>query len=116
MVERRPDPKDRRIWRLHLCPPAFPVLREIDCQRAQMRALATDGLDEATLETMTEALLTDEDDPDPGGAPAAPLLAGRSRSAGGRLMSQAATAGPAPRVAEAPVRSRRISRACSARS
>ena len=57
MVERRPDPKDRRIWRLHLCPPAYPVLREIDRQRAQLRALATDGLDEATLETMTEALL-----------------------------------------------------------
>ena len=57
MVERRPDPKDRRIWRLHLCPPAHPVLREIDRQRAQLRALATDGLDEATLETMTEALL-----------------------------------------------------------
>jgi MarR family transcriptional regulator, transcriptional regulator for hemolysin len=57
MVERRPDPKDRRIWRLHLCSPAHPALREIDRQRAQMRALATDGLDEATLETMTEALL-----------------------------------------------------------
>lgn len=57
MVERRPDPKDRRIWRLHLCSPAHPVLREIDRQRAQMRALTTDGLDEATLETMTEALL-----------------------------------------------------------
>jgi MarR family transcriptional regulator, transcriptional regulator for hemolysin len=57
MVERRPDPKDRRIWRLHLCAPAYPVLREIDCQRAQMRALATDGLNEAMLETMTEALL-----------------------------------------------------------
>ena len=57
MVERRPDPKDRRIWRLHLCPPAYPVLREIDRQRAQLRTLATDGLDEATLETMTEALL-----------------------------------------------------------
>ncbi|MBV9117137.1 MAG: MarR family transcriptional regulator, partial [Acetobacteraceae bacterium] len=27
MVERRPDPRDRRIWRLHLCDPAFPVLR-----------------------------------------------------------------------------------------
>jgi MarR family transcriptional regulator for hemolysin len=57
MVERRPDAKDRRIWRLHLCPPAIPVLREIACQRAEMRALATDGLDETMLETMTEALL-----------------------------------------------------------
>ena len=58
MVERRPDPKDRRIWRLHLCPPAHLVLREIDGQRAQMRAIVTEGLDDATIETMTEALLT----------------------------------------------------------
>ena len=58
MVERRPDPKDRRIWRLHLSPPAHPVLREIDRQRTQMRSLVTEGLDEATIETMTEALLT----------------------------------------------------------
>ena len=58
MVERRPDPKDRRIWRLHVCPPAYPVLREIDRQREQMRALVTDGLDEATIDTMTEALIT----------------------------------------------------------
>ena len=58
MVERRPDPKDRRIWRLHLCPPAIPVLREIDHQRIDMRDLITDGLDDITIETMTEALLT----------------------------------------------------------
>src|SRR5271165_5318177 len=29
MVERRPDPRDRRIWRLHLSLPAHLVLREI---------------------------------------------------------------------------------------
>ena len=58
MVERRPDPKDRRIWRLHLCPPAYPVMLEIDRQRALMRDLLTDGLADATIETMTEALLT----------------------------------------------------------
>jgi MarR family transcriptional regulator for hemolysin len=58
MVERRPDPKDRRIWRLHLCPPAIPVLREIDRQRVHMRAMVTEGLDDETIETITEALLT----------------------------------------------------------
>jgi MarR family transcriptional regulator for hemolysin len=58
MVERRPDPKDRRIWRLHLCTSAYPVLREIDRQREDMRLLVTHGLDEATIDTMTEALLT----------------------------------------------------------
>lgn len=58
MVERRPDPKDRRIWRLHLRSPAYPVLGEIDQQREDMRMLVTNGLDEATIDTMTEALLT----------------------------------------------------------
>ncbi len=58
MVERRPDPKDRRIWRLHLCSTAHGVLGEIDHQREQMRAFVTSGLDEATLDTMTEALIT----------------------------------------------------------
>jgi MarR family transcriptional regulator, transcriptional regulator for hemolysin len=58
MVERRPDPKDRRIWRLHLRPAAIPVLREIDRQREQLRTLVTAGLDTATIDTMTEALLT----------------------------------------------------------
>jgi MarR family transcriptional regulator, transcriptional regulator for hemolysin len=58
MVERRPDPKDRRIWRLHLRPAAIPVLREMDGQRADMRRLVTQGLDNTTIESMTEALLT----------------------------------------------------------
>jgi MarR family transcriptional regulator, transcriptional regulator for hemolysin len=58
MVERRPDPKDRRIWRLHLRPSAYGVLGEIDRQRELMRARITEGLDSATIETMTEALLT----------------------------------------------------------
>ena len=48
--------KDRRIWRLHLCQPAYGVLREIDYQREQMRTLLTSGTDEATIDTMTEAL------------------------------------------------------------
>ena len=57
MVERRPDPRDRRIWRLHLLPPALAVLHEIDEQRADMTRILIDGIDEESLETMTEALL-----------------------------------------------------------
>jgi DNA-binding MarR family transcriptional regulator len=57
MVERRPDPRDRRIWRLHLRAPAYPMLREIDQQRTLMRELVTDGLDDESLEIMTEVLL-----------------------------------------------------------
>ncbi len=58
MVERRSDPKDRRIWRLHLLAAAYPVLREIDCQRSDMRNMLIAGLDRATLDTTTEALIT----------------------------------------------------------
>lgn len=57
MVERRPDPRDRRIWRLHLRPPAYPLLHDIHDQRAAMAALLTDGIDEEALDTMIETLL-----------------------------------------------------------
>jgi DNA-binding MarR family transcriptional regulator len=58
MVERRPDPKDRRIWRLHLCPPAVPMLREIHRHRSAMATHLTHGVTPAALEIMTEALVT----------------------------------------------------------
>jgi MarR family transcriptional regulator for hemolysin len=57
MVERRPDPRDRRIWRLHLRRPAWAVLREIDEHRADMKRIVTAGIDDDVLEIMTEALL-----------------------------------------------------------
>ncbi len=57
MVERRPDPKDRRIWRLHLCPPAVPALREVHRQRAAMTRRLTQGINPAALEAMTEVLI-----------------------------------------------------------
>lgn len=57
MVERRPDPRDRRIWRLHLLAPAREVLHEIDDHRSEMTRSVTEGIDEMALETMTEALL-----------------------------------------------------------
>jgi MarR family transcriptional regulator, transcriptional regulator for hemolysin len=57
MVERRPDPRDRRIWRLHLLPPAHHVLHEIDDHRADMTRLVTVGIDENSIEIMTEALM-----------------------------------------------------------
>jgi MarR family transcriptional regulator, transcriptional regulator for hemolysin len=57
MVERRPDPRDRRIWRLHLLRPARDVLHEIDDHRADMTRIVTAGIDENSLELMTEALM-----------------------------------------------------------
>jgi MarR family transcriptional regulator, transcriptional regulator for hemolysin len=57
MVERRPDPRDRRIWRLHLCAPAYPMLREIARQRAEIARMVTTGIDQPTQDAMTEALV-----------------------------------------------------------
>lgn len=57
MVERRPDPRDRRIWRLHLLPPALAAMEDINLQRADMTRIVATGIDRPTLETMTEALL-----------------------------------------------------------
>ncbi len=57
MVERRPDPRDRRIWRLHLLPPAHDVLDDIDEQRADMTRIVTAGINKHSIEIMTEALM-----------------------------------------------------------
>jgi MarR family transcriptional regulator for hemolysin len=57
MVERRPDPRDRRIWRLHLLRPARDVLHEIDEHRADMTRTVTVGVDDHSIEIMTEALM-----------------------------------------------------------
>ncbi len=56
MVERRPDPRDRRIWRLHLSPAAHPLLHEIHDQRAAMERMLTQGIDDAMLQSMIETL------------------------------------------------------------
>ena len=56
MVERRPDPRDRRIWRLHLSEPAHRVLLEINEQRAEMATMVTDGVDEPSQTIVIEAL------------------------------------------------------------
>ena len=57
MVERRPDPKDRRIRRLHLLPDAYPVLRKIDDQRTEITRMLSAGLDRRTLDATTKALI-----------------------------------------------------------
>lgn len=57
LVERRADPRDRRIWRLHLRPEAGPVLADIAAQRADLLHTLTSGLDPAARETLTASLL-----------------------------------------------------------
>ncbi len=56
MVERRPDPADRRIWRMHLRPEAAPVLAEVERHRHEILAGLTAGLDAQTRRTVVEAL------------------------------------------------------------
>jgi DNA-binding MarR family transcriptional regulator len=57
LVERRADPADRRVWRLHLTPAAAPVLAEIDQVRIAFDAEVTTGLTPERRQAVTEALL-----------------------------------------------------------
>jgi DNA-binding MarR family transcriptional regulator len=56
LIERRPDPGDRRIWRLHLTPAASPVLNRIGIQRAELSAMIGNGVSEAIRDAMLEGL------------------------------------------------------------
>ena len=57
MVERRADPGDRRIWRLHLRPEAEPVLADIAQARHEMLEIMAGGLDPASREAVVSSLL-----------------------------------------------------------
>jgi DNA-binding MarR family transcriptional regulator len=57
LVERRSDPSDRRIRRLHLLPAAQPILETINDARELMNERIISGLDENTRETLIDALL-----------------------------------------------------------
>ena len=56
LVERRPDARGRRIWRLHLLPPAEPVLAAMQIERAAIHRMATTHIDTETEATMIEGL------------------------------------------------------------
>lgn len=56
LVERRPDPQDRRIWRLHLRPAGAEVLVPLDAQRHAIVALLCDGFAPEDLDQMTAML------------------------------------------------------------
>ena len=57
LVERRSDPSDRRIRRLHLLPAAKPILETINDARDTMSERITAGLDDETRNTLIDALL-----------------------------------------------------------
>ena len=57
MVERRADPNDRRIRRLHLLPAAQPILAKIAQAREALDEDIREGLDDDLRETVVDALL-----------------------------------------------------------
>jgi MarR family transcriptional regulator, transcriptional regulator for hemolysin len=57
LLERRLDPADRRIRRLHLLPAAEPILQEIQRYKDELFRELTEDLDEKTVEILTDALL-----------------------------------------------------------
>jgi len=56
-LERRPDPADRRIRRLHLLPASAPVLAAIQDYRESLEDFLVEGLDPSLQNAMHEALL-----------------------------------------------------------
>ncbi|MDD2875772.1 MAG: MarR family transcriptional regulator [Acidiphilium sp.] len=57
LVERRADPRDRRIWRLHLTPRADPLLRDIEAQREAVAAFVSADLTPAMIDATIAGLL-----------------------------------------------------------
>ncbi len=55
-VERRPDPVDRRIWRLHLTDLGRPALDALGVQRDQLLAIVTEGVDARSLAEVSATL------------------------------------------------------------
>jgi len=56
LVERRPDPADRRIWRLHLRPEADAALLPLATQRDEILNIVTHGLDPAQITALVATL------------------------------------------------------------
>jgi MarR family transcriptional regulator, transcriptional regulator for hemolysin len=57
LLERRPDPTDRRIWRLHNRPPAQPILEEISAYHRELNRDIDAHIGAAAREAMVDALL-----------------------------------------------------------
>ncbi|HVP83770.1 MAG TPA: MarR family transcriptional regulator [Rhizomicrobium sp.] len=56
-VERRADPNDRRIWRLHNLPAAKPALEKITRYRESMNVELLEGISPDLRESLIDALL-----------------------------------------------------------
>jgi MarR family transcriptional regulator for hemolysin len=61
LIERRPDPNDRRANRLYLLPAARPLLDQLAELGTDMMATVLEGLDGTTIERMLNDLLVIKD-------------------------------------------------------
>ena len=57
LVERRFDPKDRRVRRLHLLPAAQPYLEEINGYKEAMALEISEGIDKHTQDVLVDTLI-----------------------------------------------------------
>jgi MarR family transcriptional regulator for hemolysin len=57
LIERRPDPTDRRIKRLHLLPASEPILARIEDYRADVNDYLLSGVSAEARETVVNVLL-----------------------------------------------------------
>jgi DNA-binding MarR family transcriptional regulator len=57
LLERRPDPADRRVWRLHNLPAARKVLEEINAYREEFTRGIDRQIGRAAREAMVDSLL-----------------------------------------------------------
>src|SRR6201996_5425699 len=57
LIERRPDPSDRRIKRLHLLPASEPILARIEDYRTDVNAYLLNGVSAEARETVVKILL-----------------------------------------------------------
>jgi len=56
LVQRRPDPADRRAWRLHVTAQAQPLIAKLKAVAADLAADAFAGIDPKDIETATKVL------------------------------------------------------------
>ncbi len=56
LLERRADPTDRRVWRLHLLPAAQPLLEELSQLRDELIAMVTARIDPTVVDIVVSAL------------------------------------------------------------
>lgn len=56
LAERRPDPVDRRVWRLHLTPKAGPLVDRLKLVAEEMLSGALDGVSPRELDALRSTL------------------------------------------------------------